>query len=110
MTAWKAARPCLTCGRVTHHGSRCPTCQATWDAAHERGRAQRRGTTAQRGYGAAWQRQSRVLRAQGGACERCGTVHDLTVDHLIPLAAGGTSDASNLRVLCRRCNGMKGAR
>ncbi|MEW2302564.1 HNH endonuclease [Streptomyces sp. NPDC006655] len=32
---------------------------------------------------------------------------DLTVDHVVPLAAGGTHDRANLRVLCRGCNARK---
>jgi hypothetical protein len=35
---------------------------------------------------------------------------DLHVDHITPAARGGTSNESNLRVLCKRCNLGKGAR
>ena len=35
---------------------------------------------------------------------------DLTVDHVVPLAAGGAPmDIGNLAVLCRSCNSTKGA-
>ncbi|MGZ8722116.1 MAG: HNH endonuclease signature motif containing protein [Aeromicrobium sp.] len=35
---------------------------------------------------------------------------DLTVDHVVPLAAGGPSlDIANCAVLCRSCNSTKGA-
>ncbi|MGA5819719.1 HNH endonuclease [Kitasatospora sp. NPDC094028] len=33
---------------------------------------------------------------------------DLTADHVVPLARGGSSTAENVRVLCRSCNGRKG--
>jgi len=34
--------------------------------------------------------------------------HDLTVDHLVPLARGGSLlDLGNVAVLCRSCNGRK---
>ncbi len=33
---------------------------------------------------------------------------DLTVDHITPLALGGTDEPSNLRVLCSRCNASRG--
>lgn len=43
-------------------------------------------------------------------CERCGTIDDLTVDHIIARHAGGTDDLSNLQFLCRVCNSTKGIR
>jgi hypothetical protein len=41
-------------------------------------------------------------------CGLCGSEQDLTIDHVIPLAEGGTNDEQNLRVLCQRCNFRKG--
>lgn len=35
---------------------------------------------------------------------------ELAVDHIVPLANGGTNDPTNLQLLCRRCNSKKGAR
>jgi len=43
------------------------------------------------------------LRAQN-KCENCGSEYALEVDHIRPLALGGTSDLENLRLLCRHCN------
>jgi 5-methylcytosine-specific restriction endonuclease McrA len=37
-------------------------------------------------------------------------VDDLTVDHIVPLADGGTDDPSNLRVCHRSFNSSKGSR
>lgn len=34
----------------------------------------------------------------------------LSIDHLVPRSKGGTSDPSNLRVLCTTCNTKKGRR
>jgi len=45
-----------------------------------------------------------------GTCRRCGIDSHLTIDHIIPLSRGGTDDAANWQVLCRRCNSSKGAR
>jgi 5-methylcytosine-specific restriction protein A len=66
-----------------------------------------------------WQRLSaRVLRAwrgeHGSWCPGYQrTAHraaDLTVDHVVPLAAGGAPfDVGNTAVLCRSCNSTKGA-
>lgn len=43
-------------------------------------------------------------------CRGCGTHRDLTVDHVIPIAHGGTDDLENLQTLCRSCNSVKGTR
>lgn len=34
----------------------------------------------------------------------------LSIDHIVPRSKGGTSDRSNLRVLCTRCNTRKGSK
>ena len=41
------------------------------------------------------------------ACLQCGATHNLTIDHITPLAAGGTNDKSNLQTLCKSCNSLK---
>lgn len=40
-------------------------------------------------------------------CFKCTTMKDLTLDHHIPLAKGGKLEATNIVVLCRKCNGIK---
>jgi HNH endonuclease len=35
---------------------------------------------------------------------------DLTLDHIVPLSAGGLTQADNLQVLCSTCNAIKGTR
>jgi 5-methylcytosine-specific restriction enzyme A len=77
---------------------------------YERQKRQRRGSTAQRGYGRAWQELRKVQLARQPYCAECGSTHDLTVDHIVPLARGGRSEMSNLQTLCRPCNGSKSAR
>lgn len=39
----------------------------------------------------------------------CGATAGLQVDHVVPLARGGTNDFANLQVLCASCNNSKGA-
>ena len=42
----------------------------------------------------------------GGRCWMCGAVAD-TIDHVIPLARGGSNHPANLRPACRSCNSVK---
>ena len=45
-----------------------------------------------------------IFERAGNQCENCGSHYALEIDHIKPKAIGGTSDAENLRVLCRSCN------
>jgi 5-methylcytosine-specific restriction endonuclease McrA len=46
----------------------------------------------------------------GNRCAYCGSEERLTIDHVIPLARGGSHWPSNLRPACLSCNSRKGAR
>lgn len=51
-----------------------------------------------------------ILRRDGHQCRYCGAGADeakLTVDHVIPVALGGTNDPSNLVAACKDCNAGK---
>lgn len=64
--------------------------------------------------GSGWNRlRLAVLERDGWVCSTCGKAlegDDATVDHVIPKAAGGTDDTSNLVSMCRTCNASKGDR
>ncbi|HUT78547.1 MAG TPA: HNH endonuclease [Polyangia bacterium] len=101
---------CTVCGVVTSRaGSRCTT------HARQSNRSRHNALYSTR----AWQRLSaRVLRAwrgeHGDWCpgyqRPAHPAADLTVDHVVPLAAGGAPfDIGNTTVLCRSCNSTKGA-
>lgn len=47
---------------------------------------------------------------QKGLCHYCGkkfSAQELTMDHIVPLARGGTSTRSNIVLACRNCNRNK---
>lgn len=41
------------------------------------------------------------------SCVYCGSTEKLTIDHVIPLARGGTHELKNLLPCCRSCNSSK---
>jgi hypothetical protein len=51
-----------------------------------------------------------VMERDGYRCRHCGTGVNLSIDHIYPVAHGGTDDLDNLQVLCCPCNSRKGAR
>lgn len=54
-----------------------------------------------------------ILDACGRRCLACGATEQtakLTVDHVVPLAVGGSNDPANIQVLCMSCNVSKATR
>jgi 5-methylcytosine-specific restriction endonuclease McrA len=79
-------RPCLGCGRLIESGSRCPACRL------------------RRPRGRRWQAiRLQVLARYGRVCIHCGAPAT-DIDHLVPIADGGTDELSNLRPACAACN------
>lgn len=55
-----------------------------------------------------WTRRQ-VIREAGYTCQYCGKCEaDMTVDHIVPVADGGTNDKANLVCCCLDCNKKKG--
>ena len=52
-----------------------------------------------------------VFRRDGYRCQMCGASRDngaeLELDHITPVAKGGTNDIDNLQTLCKECNRNK---
>lgn len=88
-----------------------------WNSAHpEVMRAiQQRRRTRERGNGgsftaAEWEA---LVVQYGRRCLMCGKQEPeikLTIDHVIPIAQGGSNNVSNLQPLCSTCNKRKGAK
>lgn len=53
--------------------------------------------------------RQQVFDRHGEACLKCGDTSDLAIDHIVPVALGGTDELDNLQVLCRSCNSSKGS-
>ena len=111
--SWKLAGPCSAPGcpeRAIKRG----LCRE-----HLRQRQQRyddqRGTEAERGYGARWQRLRRMLLAEQPLCADPFGQHGgyparaTDVDHILPRRAGGDDSADNLQALCHECHSRKTA-
>lgn len=52
-------------------------------------------------------RRSEIFDRDGHACVYCGATDRLEVDHIIPMAKGGTDESHNLQTLCKPCNSGK---
>ena len=48
-----------------------------------------------------------VYTRDGGICQCCGSSYSLEYDHIIPFSCGGSSNPSNIQLLCRKCNRSK---
>jgi 5-methylcytosine-specific restriction enzyme A len=76
-------------------------------AADER---RRKENEKQRNYRAARKHKLFLIERDGAKCQRCGATDNLCVDHIVPLASGGSNDLDNLQLLCGHCNLSKGAK
>ena len=100
-------RVCIepTCPTLARDASRCDQHRR----AQVRQRSAQRGTRQAQGYGPEWQRIRReAIKAQPW-CSHCFATEDLTADHVVALARGGTAQ-DGVQVLCRGCNSRKADR
>ena len=92
-------RPCIEpkCPGLTPK-SRCPRHEAEYEA--------KRGTAAQRGYGAKHQAWRVKVLQNNRSCAHCGA-HATVADHIVPLSEDGSWDVSNGQGLCIPCHNRK---
>ena len=85
-----------------------PEYRQKWNRKRRPGKRRRRVERGGDGYKKHWKFLHEV---QDGRCAMCGSeVERGHVDHKIPTSKGGTSDLSNLQLLCESCNWSKGSK
>jgi 5-methylcytosine-specific restriction enzyme A len=104
-------RACLGCGIPVPMGSRCPPC-AGKVAQAKRARRPYSATAVEKRRRAA--AVAEWVSTHGWTCPGWGDREphpssDLTADHIVAVGAGG-DEGGALRILCRQCNGARGAR
>ena len=90
---------CSSCGAVFNNlkFELCPYCGNKLDVRYGRQPIPR-------------QLRHKVFKRDGYRCRECGASKDetsLEIDHIVPVARGGTNDINNLQTLSRECNRMK---
>jgi 5-methylcytosine-specific restriction protein A len=72
---------------------------------------ERRGKTAERGYGGRHRKWRQLVLARDSVCVTCKAVGRITVatvaDHIVPLSQGGSWSLDNGQGLCASCHGRK---
>lgn len=74
------------------------------------GRAAYEGRDSQFGNWIDPEERQRIYARDGYACRYCGSVENLSLDHVKPVSRGGGDQPSNLVTCCRSCNSRKHAR
>ena len=87
-------KSCTYCRNIVAKGSRCAACE-------QRRKGEQRA--ARGGSGWQWSAIRREVLERDGGCVMAGR-HEgaLEVDHIVPIAQGGTNALANLRTLCVR--------
>jgi 5-methylcytosine-specific restriction protein A len=66
-----------------------------------------KGTKAERGYPANWEKLRRLVLERDPICKACELDCANECDHLMPLERGGTNELANLQGLCKPCHSRK---
>jgi len=49
-----------------------------------------------------------IFELYGKLCLRCGSLNNISIDHIVPVSVGGLNIIDNLQPLCKKCNSSKG--
>lgn len=52
--------------------------------------------------------RNHIKESWNNECAYCGSVENITIDHVIPQSKGGTDTTKNVVCCCRSCNQSKG--
>ena len=104
--ATRTLRTCKVCRRACD-GDYCPAHEHLRPQAFERDKGK---SAAARGYGHAWRKRREQVLSEQPVCAMCKRRFAEQVDHIAPLAAGGTHERENLQGLCVECHRLKTAR
>lgn len=69
----------------------------------------RKGSKAERGYPANWEKLRRVVLQRDPVCKGCELEVSTEVDHIMPLERGGKNELTNLQGLDKTCHSRKTA-
>lgn len=90
------------CPNLTE-GGRCDECRKGAQGALQ----ERRGTSAQRGYGARHRKWRKIILARDPICRGCDRAPSRIADHIVPLEFGGDWEIENGQGLCWACHEWK---
>ena len=95
------ATPCGTprCPAIAGRSGYCAKCQRAYE--------RRRGSSAQRGYGAFHRRWRAAILRRDPVCKSCGRAPSTVADHIRPLSWGGDWSEDNGQGLCKPCHDRK---
>ena len=54
--------------------------------------------------------KNELLKIYNSPCIYCGSLQDITLEHVIPISRGGTHGIGNIASACRNCNLSKGSK
>ncbi len=92
---------------ITRHDF-CAAHKAAREASRQKRKDRGRASAAARGYDAKWRRVRAMYLRRHPVCvgDDCGRPAE-EVDHILPLADGGTHKWENLQALCKSCHSKK---